>query len=148
VRVPQGPCRLGTTVRIPLRYVREAEITTDLPLWMNVRLLGAPPKRWYILKPWNRLGRLLAQRLEGRLYSSRISLQPLGGMGDLRTIPLGVSVPDTLDLYVHWALVPGRYAVHLSLSAETFLPNWTLRDLLRDEELGDAPVAGWVDAVR
>ena len=142
VALPARPLARGETIRISLAWVRTGVVATDLPLVAHVRASTAVPPRWFGHPAWSKPARLLAQRFDHRLYRFRVDRPPFDWERNPARLPLHEPVPDRFVIMVPPTAAPGAYEVTLSLLEETLAPNFSLRDLLRDDDRLDGPVVG------
>jgi len=142
VALPARPVARGELIRISLAWVRTGVVATDLPLLAHVRASTAVPSRWFALAAWSKPARLLAQRLDRRLYRFRVARPPLDWERNPARLPLDEPAPDLFPIVIPPTTAPGVYEVTLSLVEETPASNFSLRDLLRDDDSLDGPVVG------
>ena len=102
------------------------------------------PPRWYARPAWDKLARFLTQRLDRVVYRFRLGRPPFDGDRSLARLPLNQPVPDTLRIRIPPGAAPGEYEVTVALVDKTFLPNFEMRDLLRDRDSFEGPVVGRV----
>ncbi len=142
VALPARPVARGDLIRISLAWVRTGVVATDLPLLAHVRASTAVPSRWFARAAWSKPARLLAQRLDRRLYRFRVARPPFDWERNPARLPLDEPAPDRFLIVIPPTAAPGAYEVTLSLVEETPASNFSLRDLLRDDDSLDGPVVG------
>jgi hypothetical protein len=142
VGLPARPVTRGERITIPLAWVRTGAVISDLPLLAHIRMSTAVPPRWFARPAWSKPARHLEQRLDHSLYRFRTARPPFDGELSPARLPLQVPVPDRLTIVVPRVAALGEYKVTLSLEEETLVPNFSLRDLLRDDDSLDGPVVG------
>jgi hypothetical protein len=144
VRLPARPVSRGDWIRIPLSWRRTGDLGTDLPLTAQVRMQTDVPSRWFSHRLWNKPARLLTQRIDRRVYRHRVWSPLLQGSRNPARLPVGSAFPDTLMLPIPTNAAPGEWTVTLAVYAESFLPNYRLRDLVSDEDGFTGAVIGRV----
>jgi len=85
-------------------------------------------------KSFGKLYRKILEKLKGKRYRFRVDLQPLEGIYPPYVWPLNREIKDKHTVYIPTNIKSGRYKVSIKLDIKAQFPNYTLSDILSDED--------------
>lgn len=134
--------------------VRRGE-TADMEItWVKT---GSVPMRGYICyvrfdteyergaiynESYGKIYRKIREKLDGMRFRFRVDHQPLAGIHSPDTWPDLVEVIDRFSIRIPNDISPGLYEIRLKLSTKTHYPNYTLDDILTDDDVYSGALVG------
>ncbi len=102
---------------------------------VSVRFDSEDPRLPSKTRVFSKMLRKVREKAAGERYRFRSDHKILGGMLGPDTWPPGVLVKDEAEIGIPPDVAPGRYEVSVKLMDRAFIPNFSLRDYLYDDDL-------------
>lgn len=124
----------GETVRVTVGYRRDREFDAPMPLLLHLRF----EDRVYFEEarsfPGDKWLRRFRERRDGVFRRFRLDRRPFGGLYLPWMWPFGLDVFETIEYRLPEAVDETTYQIQVNLTDEALIPNFSLRDLLYNDD--------------
>jgi hypothetical protein len=124
----------GEEVTVSVNYRKNSDSSSHLPLKLVIRFENEELEARFGNYPGSKIVRRTRERMGGYLARFRHDRRVFDGFYPERLWPLGAPVVETFKIKLPSSLLEGEYSVQVKLARETLLPNFRLRDFIRNRD--------------
>ena len=132
--ISEANIKRGDTFGLRLEWVRTGEIEPG-SYKVYVRFDTSFKRGPFYSSAYGKIYRKALEKMRGERYRFRHDHVPVGGIYPPDRWPLFEAIADSITIRVPGDVAPGEYTVSIRFSRSLRYPNYTLEDLLTDEDM-------------
>ncbi len=135
--------RRGDSFGLRLEWVKTGDIEPG-SYKVHVRFDTAFEKGPLYNRAYGKLYRKALEKIRGERYRFRYDHVPFGGIYPPDSWPLLEAITDSVTIRVPWDIAPGEYTVSIRFSRSLRYPNYSIEDLLTDDDMFSGEPVGQI----